>query len=109
MHQELGVKTIVKFNQKLENLQLKIDDYIFIPVHPWQWDNKLTTVFATDIANKDLVLLGEGNDKFSALQSIRTLYNASNPDKFYTKTALSILNMGFMRGLSPYYMTSTPR
>ena len=24
------------------------------------------------------------------------------------KTALSILNMGFMRGLSPYYMQATP-
>ncbi len=108
MHQELGVKKITKFNTKLESLGLSVESYIFIPVHPWQWNNKLIHIFANDIANADLVYLGKSNDLFSAQQSIRTLYNISNPKKLYTKTALSILNMGFMRGLSPYYMQSTP-
>ncbi|WP_277185640.1 IucA/IucC family siderophore biosynthesis protein, partial [Caballeronia sp. BR00000012568055] len=39
---------------------------------------------------------------------IRTFFNVSNPTKRYVKTSLSILNMGFMRGLSPYYMSGTP-
>ncbi|WP_010181234.1 GNAT family N-acetyltransferase [Aquimarina agarilytica] len=108
MHNELGAKIIAKFNNRLESLDLDIESYIFIPVHPWQWNNKLIHIFATDIANSDLVYLGKSNDLFSAQQSIRTLYNISNPKKLYTKTALSILNMGFMRGLSPYYMQSTP-
>lgn len=108
MHQELGAKTIVEFNNKLEALNLLCEDYLFIPVHPWQWKNKLVNVYAGDIANQHLVFLGKGEDQFSAQQSIRTLYNTSHPNKFYTKTALSILNMGFMRGLSPYYMQSTP-
>ncbi len=41
-------------------------------------------------------------------QSIRTFFNLSQPKRCYVKTALSILNMGFMRGLSPYYMSRTP-
>ncbi len=108
MHKELGVSTIAKFNSKLQSLGLDIESYLFIPVHPWQWNNKILQVFAADIANQKLVLLGEGDDEYSAQQSIRTLYNMSNSKKMYTKTALSILNMGFMRGLSPYYMQSTP-
>ncbi len=108
MRKELGVHTIVKFHTKLQSLGLDIESYIFIPVHPWQWKNKISQVFAADIANHTLVFLGEGEDYYSAQQSIRTLYNTSQPEKMYTKTALSILNMGFMRGLSPYYMQTTP-
>ncbi len=108
MRRELGVSSIVQFNNRLETLGLDIESYIFIPVHPWQWHNKIIQIFAKEIANRDLVFLGEGEDHYSAQQSIRTLYNKTNPHKLYTKTALSILNMGFMRGLSPYYMQSTP-
>ncbi len=108
MHNELGTNRIFQFNSKLESLGLAVGDYVFIPVHPWQWKNKILQVFAADIANQYLVFLGESDDSYSAQQSIRTLYNTSNPKKMYTKTALSILNMGFMRGLSPNYMQSTP-
>ncbi|MCV9928624.1 IucA/IucC family siderophore biosynthesis protein [Flavobacterium sp. LS1R49] len=106
--QELGKDTIAEFNAVLTKLDLNPDDYFFIPVHPWQWFNKLVTIFTPDIAQRKLVCLGYGSDNFLAQQSIRTLFNSSNPHKFYTKMALSILNMGFVRGLSPYYMDSTP-
>ncbi len=108
MRKELGLNTVAKFNTILDGLGMAMESYVFIPVHPWQWYNKLVHVFAADIADRDLVFLGYGEDKYSAQQSIRTLYNISHPEKMYTKTALSILNMGFMRGLSPYYMESTP-
>ncbi|WP_378186510.1 IucA/IucC family protein [Aquimarina sp. W85] len=108
MRKELGVTQIARFNKKLEAMGLIMESYVFIPVHPWQWDHKITSLFAPEIANQNLVYLGRSEDEYSAQQSIRTLYNQSNPHKLYTKTALSILNMGFMRGLSPYYMQSTP-
>ena len=41
---------------------------------------------------------GEGDDEYLAQQSIRTFFNATDPEKHYVKTALSVLNMGFMRG-----------
>src|SRR5690606_28383465 len=37
-----------------------------------------------------------------------TFFNRSAPTKHYVKTALSVLNMGFMRGLSAAYMAGTP-
>lgn len=105
---ELGADVVAAFNQQLIDLDLSPDAYVFIPVHPWQWHNKLAILFAPDIATRQLVLLGEGPDDYFVQQSLRTLYNISHPEKFYTKTALSVLNMGFVRGMSPYYMDTTP-
>ena len=107
MH-ELGGLKIASFHQQIKNKHCSVANYLLMPVHPWQWKNKITSVFAADIANNNIILVGESDDYYSAQQSIRTLFNQSNPTKLYTKVALSILNMGFMRGLSPYYMQSTP-
>ena len=106
--QELDACTRDQFNQTLIEKGLAPEDYILIPAHPWQWFNKLCVVYAPDIAAQDLVCLGYGDDAYFAQQSIRTFFNISQPHKHYVKTALSILNMGFMRGLSSYYMRTTP-
>ncbi len=106
--QELDATEREQFNQTLLHAGVNPDDYLWIPVHPWQWFNKLAHVYAIDIANQDLICLGYGDDTYQAQQSIRTFFNTSQPQKHYVKTALSVLNMGFMRGLSAYYMRTTP-
>ncbi|MGK3142349.1 GNAT family N-acetyltransferase [Pantoea sp. C2G6] len=108
MRDELGEATLEQFHTQLLGKGLAVGDYILMPVHPWQWQNKLLTVFAADIASHNIVWLGFGGDAYQAQQSIRTFFNRSQPSKRYVKTALSVLNMGFMRGLSPYYMATTP-
>ncbi|ELP68227.1 IucA/IucC family protein [Streptomyces turgidiscabies] len=105
---ELGQETVVRFRTKLSDQGLDPTEYLFIPVHPWQWWNKLSVTFAAEIAQRNLVCLGEGDDEYLAQQSIRTFFNRSAPGKHYVKTALSVLNMGFMRGLSAAYMEATP-
>lgn len=64
--------------------------------------------FAPEVAAGLLVPLGEGPDVYQPQQSIRTCLNRSRPERRYVKTALSVLNMGFMRGLSAAYMEATP-
>ncbi|MEX0729406.1 MAG: IucA/IucC family siderophore biosynthesis protein [Aquisalimonadaceae bacterium] len=108
LRQELGERILETFNSTLREQGLDPAAYLFVPVHPWQWYNKLASVFAADIATRNLVCLGCGEDVYQPQQSIRTFFNLSHPEKCYVKTALSILNMGFMRGLSPYYMRTTP-
>ncbi|QOV38170.1 IucA/IucC family siderophore biosynthesis protein [Streptomyces ferrugineus] len=105
---ELGAETVERFHGVLREKDLDPADYLLIPVHPWQWWNKLTVTFAAEVARQHLVCLGEGDDEYLAQQSIRTFFNTSSPEKHYVKTALSVLNMGFMRGLSAAYMEATP-
>ncbi|MFC8677271.1 IucA/IucC family protein [Streptomyces griseorubiginosus] len=108
VRQELGEETVERFHGVLRDKGLDPADYLLIPVHPWQWWNKLTVTFAAEVARDLLVCLGEGDDEYLAQQSIRTFFNRSHPGKHYVKTALSVLNMGFMRGLSAAYMEATP-
>ncbi|MBB3103071.1 IucA/IucC family protein [Azomonas macrocytogenes] len=108
LEQELGKATLNHFDDCLRQRELTPDDYLFMPVHPWQWSNKISILFASDLANQLIVPLETSQDLYSAQQSLRTFYNRSSPHKCYVKTSLSILNMGFMRGLSPYYMAGTP-
>ncbi|BCW43058.1 IucA/IucC family siderophore biosynthesis protein [Arthrobacter sp. StoSoilB5] len=105
---ELGPATLAWFTAELCASGLDPEDYLFMPVHPWQWDNKLTVTFAAEIAQRHIVNLGSGKDSYQAQQSIRTFFNTTSPEKAYVKTAMSVLNMGFMRGLSPQYMKATP-
>ncbi|BDH03673.1 IucA/IucC family protein [Streptomyces seoulensis] len=105
---ELGEATLERFRGVLTGQGLDADDYLLIPVHPWQWWNKLSVTFAAEVARRNLVCLGEGDDEYLAQQSIRTFFNRTHPEKSYVKTALSVLNMGFMRGLSAAYMEATP-
>ncbi|MFJ3643433.1 IucA/IucC family protein [Streptomyces sp. NPDC090108] len=108
LREELGEETLERFRAVLAGQGLDWDDYVLIPVHPWQWWNKLSVTFAAEVARRHLVCLGEGDDEYLAQQSIRTFFNTSAPHKHYVKTALSVLNMGFMRGLSAAYMEATP-
>lgn len=108
LEDELGRSNLEKFAHILQQQGLDANNYWFMPVHPWQWYNKLAVIFAADIAACHLVCMGYSKDVYLAQQSIRTFFNISHPHKRYVKTALSILNMGFMRGLSPYYMSTTP-
>ncbi|MFF2994822.1 IucA/IucC family protein [Streptomyces sp. NPDC057950] len=105
---ELGEPALARFTATLTGQGLDPEDYLLIPVHPWQWWNKLSVTFAAEVARRHLVCLGEGDDEYLAQQSIRTFFNTSSPGKHYVKTALSVLNMGFMRGLSAAYMEATP-
>ncbi|MFJ4278932.1 IucA/IucC family protein [Streptomyces massasporeus] len=108
LREELGERTVERFHGVLRDQGLDPADYLFIPVHPWQWWNKLSVTFAAEVARKHLVCLGEGDDEYLAQQSIRTFFNRTSPEKHYVKTALSVINMGFMRGLSAAYMEATP-
>ncbi|MFT9671044.1 IucA/IucC family protein [Streptomyces rhizosphaericola] len=105
---ELSEETRERFAATLRALGLDPEAYLLLPVHPWQWWNKLAVTFAGELAERRLVVLGEGEDAYLAQQSIRTFFNTDHPAKHYVKTALSVLNMGFMRGLSAAYMEATP-
>ncbi|MGK5741006.1 IucA/IucC family protein [Micromonospora sp. URMC 103] len=105
---ELGADTLSRFADVMAGLGLDLADYLLIPVHPWQWRHRIAVTFAGEVAERRLVHLGPGPDEHLAQQSIRTFFNLTEPGRHYVKTALSVLNMGFLRGLSAAYMAGTP-
>ena len=105
---ELGASARARFRARMRELGIDPAERVLVPVHPWQWENVVTVTFAGLVARRDIVLLGTGDDEYGAQQSIRTWANRTTPERCYVKTSLSILNMGFTRGLSPAYMAVTP-
>jgi len=105
---ELSGAEHAAFADRLAARGLDSADYLYLPVHPWQWEHRVAVTFAADVARGDLVPLGPGSDEYQAQQSIRTLFNRTRPERHYVKVALAIQNMGFLRGLSPAYMRATP-
>jgi siderophore synthetase component len=105
---ELSDAERAAFADRLTARGLDPADYLYLPVHPWQWEHRVAITFAADVARGDLVLLGPGSDEYQPQQSIRTMFNRTRPGRHYVKVALAIQNMGFLRGLSPAYMRATP-
>ncbi|KGM12602.1 IucA/IucC family protein [Cellulomonas bogoriensis] len=105
---QLDAGELARFDGRLRDLGLDPTEYVLVPCHPWQWQNKIAVTFAPQVAAREVVLLGEGTDAHQPQQSVRTFFNVDHPTRHYVKTALSVLNMGFMRGLSPAYMQVTP-
>lgn len=105
---ELGEATLERFAAVLVERGLDPADYYYMPVHPWQWRVKIARIYAVDLAEQAIVPVGEGPDQYQPQQSIRTLFNTTRPERHYVKLALSIVNMGFTRGMSADYMRTTP-
>ncbi|EGE41328.1 IucA/IucC family siderophore biosynthesis protein [Streptomyces sp. SID4928] len=74
-------------------------DYLYLPVHPWQWDEWIVPLFAPAIADGDIVALHGDGDARLPQQSIRTFANVERPERHTVKLPLSILNTLVWRGL----------
>ncbi|MDI2128643.1 IucA/IucC family siderophore biosynthesis protein [Yinghuangia seranimata] len=74
-------------------------DYLWLPVHPWQWDETIATLFAPDIAAGRVIRLGEAPDRYLAQQSVRTFLDLDQPARRTVKLPLSVLNTMVWRGL----------
>ncbi|MCG9725177.1 IucA/IucC family protein [Vibrio brasiliensis] len=85
-----------------------IADYSYVPVHPWQWSNKLSLLFIREMAEKKLIYLGEFGDQFLPQLSLRTLSNISRPDSYDIKLPLTIMNTSCYRGIPGRYILAGP-
>ncbi|WP_261988673.1 IucA/IucC family protein [Streptomyces sp. wa22] len=97
--QELDPDVRESFATILRGRGLDPVDYLFLPVHPWQWDEWVVPLFAPAIADGDVVHLHADADLRLPQQSIRTFTNVGRPDRHTVKLPLSILNTLVWRGL----------
>ncbi|KAA8747635.1 IucA/IucC family protein [Paenibacillus sp. UASWS1643] len=84
------------------------DRYVFIPVHPWQWEHQLESVYARQLMDGDIVYLGPSSSPYRAQQSIRSLSNRVNSEAPYIKLALSITNTSSTRILAQHTTQNAP-
>jgi siderophore synthetase component len=75
------------------------DTCVYLPVHPWQWANRIATLHAGELARGELVELGVGAARYRPQLAIRTLTDIDHPDRRYLKLPMSVLNTSVYRGL----------
>ncbi|WP_411752880.1 aerobactin synthase IucC [Serratia sp. (in: enterobacteria)] len=89
--------------------ELKLDhDWLPVPLHPWQWQQKIALHFLPQLASGELVELGEFGDRYLAQQSLRTLTNTSRRVPFDIKLPLTIYNTSCYRGIPGKYISAGP-
>ncbi|WP_432777117.1 IucA/IucC family protein [Brevibacillus gelatini] len=108
LRDELGEQQIAAFSQVIRDRGLDPHSFLFVPVHPWQWENIMTTAFLEELRQNRVILLGTGQDTYRPQQSIRTLANASAPHKAYVKLAMSLVNTSTGRILAPHTVANAP-
>jgi siderophore synthetase component len=96
---ELAPDTLRTFDAVLRGQGLDPADYLYLPVHPWQWDEIVVPLFTPSIADRSIVPLPTDNDLRLPQQSIRTFLNITRPDRLTVKLPLAILNTLVWRGL----------
>jgi len=95
----------------LEAFRAKVvdpDSYVWLPCHPWQLDHVIRTQWARELANGEIVVLGEGPDDYLPTQSIRTMVNVTQPLRYQVKLPLKILNTSVYRGLPAHCTLAAP-
>lgn len=105
---EIGEHKLEAYMERIYSLGCDPKQYVFIPVHPWQWENFIIPNYADHIQDKNIIYLGKSEDDYCAQQSMRTLRNVTNPKKPYVKLSLNILNTSTLRTLKPYSVVSAP-
>lgn len=96
---ELDAVTRAAFDRTLRDRGLDPRGYLYLPVHPWQWDEIVLPLFAPALASGALVPLPADPDVRLPQQSIRTFLNLTRPDRHSVKLPLSVLNTMVWRGL----------
>ncbi|MEU5436747.1 IucA/IucC family siderophore biosynthesis protein [Streptomyces sp. NPDC020719] len=96
---ELDPAVRESFAATLRGRGLDPADYLYLPVHPWQWDEVVLPLFAPAVADDAIVPLPGDSDLRLPQQSIRTFVNTSRPERHTVKLPLSILNTLVWRGL----------
>ncbi|WP_332899109.1 IucA/IucC family protein [Haladaptatus sp. CMSO5] len=88
-----------EFCDILRDKNLDPADYLFIPVHEYQWNSSITQLYPGAIARDEIVLLGTGEDRYRPMQSVRTFVNVDDEQKHNVKVPMRILNTLVWRGL----------
>ncbi len=92
----------LRFRTELERRGLSPDDYLPLPVHPWQWEEIIAPGYHQALATGELHLLGQLEEPYLPQQSIRTLASLAAPLRPSLKLAMNLVNTSTSRVLAPH-------
>lgn len=78
------------------------DDYLPLPVHPWQWDEIIAPGYHGAFARGELMVVGPMLTHYLPQQSIRTLANFDQPYAPSLKLSMNLVNTSTSRVLAPH-------
>ena len=107
-HSLLGEADGQRFCDELTRRGLRPEDYLPLPVHPWQWDEVILPGYHQALARGELLPIGPLADHYLPQQSIRTLSNLSDCRRLSLKLAMSLVNTSTSRVLAPHTVQNAP-
>ncbi|HEU0087200.1 MAG TPA: IucA/IucC family protein [Pseudonocardiaceae bacterium] len=105
---ELDAETRAAFRGELADRGADPGGYVWLPVHPWQLDHVVRTLWARELATGRISELGEGPDRYRPTQAIRTMCNVDSPGRYQVKLPLRIFNTCVYRGIPPHCTQGAP-
>jgi 2-[(L-alanin-3-ylcarbamoyl)methyl]-3-(2-aminoethylcarbamoyl)-2-hydroxypropanoate synthase len=108
LREEIGEPTWATWAREIQRRGATPDQYVLVPVHPWQWREQVAPLLFDHVRSRRLIPLGASPDAYRPQQSIRTLANLSCPRKASLKHALSIVNTSTSRILAPHTVENAP-
>lgn len=106
--QEQAARTLLgdtdwrRFRDKLSQCGVRPEDYLPLPVHPWQWEEVILSTFHQSLARGELLLIGPLTRRYLPQQSIRTLGDLDDRNGLSLKLAMSLVNTSTSRVLAPH-------
>lgn len=90
------------FHDTLTRRALRAEDYLPLPVHPWQWQEVVLPGYHQAFMRGELLLIGPLENRYRPQQSIRTLANLNDPAGLSLKLAMNLVNTSTSRVLAPH-------
>lgn len=104
--QEFGADLLQILEQRCRPHVGQTDNYVYIPVHPWQWQHRLANRLRS--VSPQILHLGTAGDRYLPSQSMRTLFNITHPGKAHLKMPLDIVCTSSRRYLQSHGVDSAP-
>ncbi|MBT2690955.1 siderophore biosynthesis protein [Bacillus sp. ISL-47] len=100
---ELGPFMLGQLLMELHEMGKTFEEYTFLPIHPWQ-----VRQIKDELDQGDVVLFKSSGDSYRATQSVRTLWNVTNPEKAHLKLSMNMVNTSSLRTLDTHAICAAP-
>lgn len=106
---ELGEATGLQLCNQATAAGVDLSRYALVPTHPWQAEKlKANPLYQGWINAGKITPLGVFGDSYRATQSVRTLSNASDPNRAHVKTSMAMRNTSSLRTIEPHSVCVAP-